>query len=1202
MPVPADVTCMTEALRRRIDWQEHEALVGTIRPGRQRGGEGVSSRKSRWLGTINLQRPAPGSRPMTVDGRTGFHTRLSTIDKSGSAGGSLGDSAGNPAVGQERYLTDNWARELSRAAGAERYVADSDGGEDAVTDPNSRVVFIHSNIAEDGAERIAFWEKAWALDRRAGAPRLRLNLTTMSEEDWNALIADPHAPATVRSVAALLQYGGQSTVGRRYVRKGARFLELELSDADLGWARQIGTSFGSDTTTRGVHFVAPRSGQVQKQFVAALPAELDAAAHRDIVTTFCADLDALGIPFTAALHAPDGYNHHANHHSHIIFYPAVCDRDANGRFDLTSTRKLRPGELAGWTRERRENTHHRACASADATALRTRFAGICNVHLEQARSRRRYDPRTYEQMGLAAAPTVPLGKAASVLVKAGIDVAMDRDNAQTYWAARKLDQANRARERRDHHIEFLSRFRAAQASGGDRWSAGLIETLASTFRRIEEGRDALDELTLQQAMARSAAERLAANCARLLDHIDAGRARAADVRQRDRIAARHQLALAHLREIERAVAPYQMRVQGYEKEIERWEAEASSLRGQITLQRAWHTGSVLARQQAARPSPEQHFDQLVRYIYQQQRTAGDTALHVHLWRDDGVVRTRGLGDLDLALITDPRFASRAQRALSRGADIQAYGVARLLRFVERHGLEGLDARLGKEGTATDAVRTLAERYGSHPLYMRGRYHADMEFASRVGWGEENGAMQPGETQESGALAAVTAVPPIGAIDTFVDSGTDADFEVTKLPAWSVPSVVVDQEAQGLTASAPKARSAIAVDPPLANWTDLDDDVDAVLGAGGFYPPLGGEDDGLLGSIAPSHHIDADQGPPPSQPAAVEAHAGPEHADPVHATPLVSDPTTPADRHEPVGGSRYELPGDMADIGSAVPSIERALPADPRPMSSKSREFRDLAATSMDDDAKPITPAPSAVAKVDEAIEDKPLPASGPEVASSAGRESNGGRTAEVSNAAVAAWEAEKPTRDNRRSAPATGGKARTGSFTEVARRAAAARRVLPVSMVPATASHAGGERVAASRAEPTSKVPVVTQAQAAPGISSMLHAFRRSEEYLTLPQTDRHHLDEMVSMSLRYLEAGLATVTRDGGRLQLGFSSEAVCDSVSSLRDLPGGWNLLRAVAYRSPSDIRHDPAHGWIMLEPPEGDASAAASLAMGRPGSHER
>ncbi|MFS0773016.1 MobA/MobL family protein [Sphingomonas sp. 1P08PE] len=1156
---------MTEALRRRIDWQEREALVGTIRPGRQRGGEGVSSRKSRWLGTINLQRPAPGARPMTADGRTGFHTRLSTIGKSGSASGSRSDSAGNPAVGQERYLTDNWARELSRAAGAERYVADSGTGEDAVGDPNSRVVFIHSNIADDGAERIAFWERAWALDRRAGAPRLRLNLTTMSEKDWNALLADPHAPSTVRSVAASLRSGGQSTDGRRFVRKGARFLELELGDADLGWARQIGTRFGSDPATRGVHFVAPRLGQVQKQFVAALPAELDAAAHRDIVTAFCAELDALGIPFTAALHAPDGYNHHANHHPHIIFYPAVCERDAHGRFDLASGRKLRPGELAGWTRERRENTHHRACASADATALRTRVAQICNVHLEQARSRRRYDPRRYEEMGLAAAPTVPLGKAASALVKAGIDVAMDRDNAQTYWSARKLDQANRARERRDHHLELLGRFRTTQASGGDRRSAALIEALASTFRRIEEGRDALDELMLQQAMARSAAERLADNCARLLEHIDAGRARAADVRERDRIAARHQLALAHLREIERAVAPYQMSVQHYEKEIERWEAEASSLRGQIALQQAWHTGSVLARQQAARPSPEQHFDQLVGYIYEQQRTAGGTALHVQLWRDDGIIRIRGLGDLDLALIADPRFASRAQRALSRAADTQAYGVGRLLRFVERHGLEGLDARLGEEGRAADAVRTLAERYSSHPLFVRGRYDAEVAFASRAGWGEEDRAGQPGETQAIGSPA---AEPPT--------------------PASAVEAVI------GLIA----AGSATAGGPPLANWTDLDDDADAVLGAAGFYPRLDGEDDGSLGSIAPSRHTDADLGPPPSQPAAVEAsaefeHAQPEYADPVYVTPPVSDLMPIADpQDEAVGRPSLELPDDEAGMVSAFLSSER-------PMINDRPEFRGADATSKDDGA---TPAPSAAGKVERPIESKPLRVGAPDVASSAGRESNGGKTAEVSNEAVAAREEEKPARDNRRSAPATGKNARTRSSTDVARRAAAARRVTPVSIKPATTSHAGGEWVAASRAEPASKGPAATQAQAAPGSSSLLQAFRRSEEYLTLPPTDRLRLEEAAGMPLRYLEAGLATVICDGERLQLGFSSEAVCDSVRSLRDLSGGWNLLRAVAYSSPDETRHDPAHGWIMLERPEGGASAAADLGMHRRGSHER
>ena len=85
MPVPADITHMTEALRRRIDWQEREALVGTVKPGRQRGIQDVTSRKSRWVGTINLRRPAAGERPTAANGATSFHTRLSTISRSDGA-------------------------------------------------------------------------------------------------------------------------------------------------------------------------------------------------------------------------------------------------------------------------------------------------------------------------------------------------------------------------------------------------------------------------------------------------------------------------------------------------------------------------------------------------------------------------------------------------------------------------------------------------------------------------------------------------------------------------------------------------------------------------------------------------------------------------------------------------------------------------------------------------------------------------------------------------------------------------------------------------------------------------------------------------------------------------------------------------------------------------------------------------------------
>ena len=229
MPVPADITHMTEALRRRIDWQEREALAGTVRPGRQRGIQDVTSRKSRWVGTINLQRPAAGERPTAANGATSFHTRLSTISRSDSAT-AAGRSAVNAAVGQERYLTDNWARELSKAAGSERYVVDGDQADDSVNDPDSRVVFIHSNISDVGVERIAFWEEAWRVERKAGAPRLRLNLTTMSESDWETLSAEGQATPTT-SARAQATAPNIKPVGRAHLAvKEALFPEPWLSN------------------------------------------------------------------------------------------------------------------------------------------------------------------------------------------------------------------------------------------------------------------------------------------------------------------------------------------------------------------------------------------------------------------------------------------------------------------------------------------------------------------------------------------------------------------------------------------------------------------------------------------------------------------------------------------------------------------------------------------------------------------------------------------------------------------------------------------------------------------------------------------------------------------------------------------------------------------------------------------------------------
>ncbi len=1220
MPVPADITHMTEALRRRIDWQEREGLVGTVRPGRQRGIQDVTSRKSRWVGTINLQRPAAGERPTAANGATSFHTRLSTISRSDSAT-AAGRSSVNAAVGQERYLTDNWARELSRAAGSERYVVDGDQADDSVNDPDSRVVFIHSNISDVGVERIAFWEEAWRVERKAGAPRLRLNLTTMSESDRETLSADPNAPAALINIVAALRRGEQIDQGRCYVRDGSRLLELELRQEDLDWAGQLGTTYGDDLKTRGLHFVRPRFGQVQKQFVASLPAELDAAAHRDIVTQFGAELDTLGLPFTAALHRPNGYNHRANHHPHFIFYPAICRRGADGRFDLASGRKLRPGELAGWTKERRQSTFHQTSASADVVALRKRFADICNFHLTRARSGRLYDPRTYEQMGIAAAPMMSLGKAASALVKAGIDVPKDRDNARTYWSARKLEQANRSRERRDHHVQILKAMQAIEPSGGDMPMAMLRDELTGIFQHIEEGRDALDEVALQREMAFSAGVRLAENCARLIADIDAGLAKSADVRERNRIAARHQLALAHMDEIEQAIAPYQATAQRHTLEMERLEARAQKLCDRIALEQAWVAGSVLAARHITRLSPHRHFDKLIRYIHRHPQQADDATTFVHLWREDGRTQFKGLKSLDLELLVNPAFAFRADRALEAAILAQTDGVGRLLRYVAKHGVDQLEARTRHPKIANDAIATLNRLYGAHPLFLRGRFDADVAFVNRNAPNEKILIGEPHATQERGEMMKpVTDHSTVKLVSAL--SPLRAGSDGVSAAVVPVATRTFRPNDAGLFAKQPTSAETKSVEttaPITASW-NLDEDVRAALGAANFYPRLSGEDDGGPGSISradvQAHAMEAPDTRGKdialSQLSEVEISENDqaENEARIHDRPFqesgnidfTESPKLPNTADKPMSASAARMKPISGDavglIGPDNVATKAAVQNEPDPHAQINGPSSDNPLTRSSDEASPNGSAKQASAvdhnepapkltddRIPRSLKRRPIsPVIAMDPASVAAQETlpRGKKQSETEE--TGSEDGIRSKADNSQMPKMLAkGESRVKSSTERARDIAKTRTVdraappMPEKVQNGALLDIAG-RPAEGQATPTTSaraqatapnIKPVGRAHLAvkealfpePWLSNQLAAHRESPQYRALPSPQRDLLDEAAAMPLHYLGAGLGAIVRSDGCINIGFSSAAVWESFCALRDIPGGWQMLNAVA-----------------------------------------
>lgn len=169
--------------------------------------------------------------------------------------------------------------------------------------------------------------------------------------------------------------------------------------------------------------------QVAREFVVALPAELDALARRDLAVQFARVIvDRYQVGADVAIHAP-GRGDDRNHHAHI----------------LTTTNRVEvSGKLGNKVRELDGIAASRGEGPNAVEQLRSTWADLTNQALEKAGSPARVDHRTLADQGIDRVPTVHLGPAA-------------------FGYERRTGESSRKRE--DWEVEASERLRLAHLAG-----------------------------------------------------------------------------------------------------------------------------------------------------------------------------------------------------------------------------------------------------------------------------------------------------------------------------------------------------------------------------------------------------------------------------------------------------------------------------------------------------------------------------------------------------------------------------------------------------------------------------------------------------------------------------------------------------------------------------------------------------------------
>lgn len=234
---------------------------------------------------------------------------------------------------------------------------------------------------------------------------------------------------------------GRSAVAAAAYRSGSELID-ERTGQVHDYTRKAGVADtvmvmpeGSPAMTRSELWNAAEVAEKRKdsrtarEWIVALPAELDTEQRKALVTTFAKGLAGrYGVAVDVAIHQPGAEGDQRNHHAHV----------------LCTTRKVGPqglGEKATLELSDKARRERGMGPAADEVkAVREFWAGIANRALERAGVAERIDHRSLEAQGIDRAPTTHLGPVASEMERRGR--ASDRGDVNR---AIKADNAERAR-------------------------------------------------------------------------------------------------------------------------------------------------------------------------------------------------------------------------------------------------------------------------------------------------------------------------------------------------------------------------------------------------------------------------------------------------------------------------------------------------------------------------------------------------------------------------------------------------------------------------------------------------------------------------------------------------------------------------------------------------------------------------------------
>jgi hypothetical protein len=541
---------------------------------------------------FHMPRP-PLGRPRTLDGQQSFHFELTTVTKGVDGAcrtndGRAADPVGHVGyVGREEAVAVEASAEVHEAIAHVGYVA----RDTAVALDGEGAAIIETNIDSDPAD---FFATVLAHEDRGHPdgiclvdPIDRFRLQTLMQE----ATIPPRLKAGIDAILTNPEAHRVHKSGSPKSKTHPFQVDADISGSGA-WLRKHDQS-------GLIHLRKGRGGIVQRRITGELPAEFGPERCQRVLKALAAEFERRGLRYYVALHAPTAANDERNWHFHLLYYDRPCDR-IDGEWDFAIMKEKRTS-----SRNRTRCYPHRQKKCAEVAHrdwpmhMRERFAAAVNVELEAIGLQRRYDPRSYEAMGIEAEPQDHLTRRPAFIAACGAAPAPDIENARRGWSARLIQLL-----KRHDQIEKDDEARVADlrvtVDETPKKRVALADLERELAERRAEARTADVLVRILHPMARSNAEQTAktmrGHATDLADKQRAAGKDPADHRRHGEFKQREREAHAYLGELEQTFAPDVKFAHGLMAEAqiarERIETEFQILHDQAVWTRAHAVNAV----------------------------------------------------------------------------------------------------------------------------------------------------------------------------------------------------------------------------------------------------------------------------------------------------------------------------------------------------------------------------------------------------------------------------------------------------------------------------------------------------------------------------------------------------------------------------------------------------------------------------------